>query len=56
SIGGVTGPVLGGAMGDRLGLASPFFGSAGLLAVAAVWLWADRAGVAKVREWTAAVG
>ena len=56
SIGGVTGPVLGGAMGDRLGLASPFFGSAGLLAVAAVWLWADRAGVAKVRERTAAVG
>ncbi|MGE5623473.1 MAG: MFS transporter, partial [Methanocella sp.] len=38
SLGGVAGPLLGGVMGDRLGLASPFFGGAGLFAVAAVTL------------------
>ncbi len=56
SLGGVAGPVLGGAMGDRLGLASPFFGSAGLLGLAAVWLWAERTGTAKVRERPVAAG
>lgn len=38
SLGGVAGPLLGGVMGDRLGLASPFFGGAGLFAVAALAL------------------
>lgn len=41
SIGGVAGPVLGGVMGDHLGLASPFFGSAALLGLAAVGLMAE---------------
>jgi DHA1 family multidrug resistance protein-like MFS transporter len=38
SVGGVAGPLLGGVMGDHLGLMSPFFGSAGLLALAVVGL------------------
>ncbi|MGE5507405.1 MAG: MFS transporter [Chitinophagales bacterium] len=37
-VGGVAGPVLGGVLGDRLGLASPFFGGALLYALAAVGL------------------
>lgn len=45
SVGGVAGPLLGGLMGDHLGLASPFFGSAVLFAVAAVGLRPGAAGV-----------
>jgi DHA1 family multidrug resistance protein-like MFS transporter len=39
AIGGVAGPLLGGVMGDQLGLASPFFGSAVLFALAAAGWW-----------------
>lgn len=43
AIGGVAGPIAGGFLGDKLGLASPFFGSAALFAVAALELRATQA-------------
>jgi DHA1 family multidrug resistance protein-like MFS transporter len=39
SLGSVAGPLLGGFLGDRLGLASPFYGSAILLLVAGWFVW-----------------